>query len=58
MKVVSKEGYEPMLAHFQYQTTDTLHAAWVAHRDRYNQLGAAWRAAGKPTEPISEWLNE
>ena len=57
-KVIRKKGYEPMLAHFPGQTTESLHETWRAHKQRCEELGAAWKAAGKPARPVSEWLDQ
>lgn len=48
MKTVRKKGYEPMLEVFQGHTVDTLHQVWRANRVRCEELGAAWKAAGRP----------
>ncbi|XPS81289.1 hypothetical protein M3J09_013227 [Ascochyta lentis] len=47
-KVIRKKGYEPMVAHFEGQTVESLHRAWVENRGRCKELGQAWREAGKP----------
>ncbi|KAF2628155.1 hypothetical protein BU25DRAFT_448122 [Macroventuria anomochaeta] len=57
-KVIRKKGYEPMLTHFPGQTTETLHETWKAHKARCEELGAAWRAAGKPAGSVEEWSDE
>ena len=56
-KVIRKKGYEPMLAHFPGQSVESLHEVWRTNRERCEMLSAAWRAAGKPTAPVAEWLD-
>lgn len=57
-KVIRKKGYEPMLVHFPGQTIESLQETWKTHRKRCEELGAAWRAAGKPAGSVAEWLDE
>lgn len=57
-KVIRKKGYEPMLAHFPGQTIDSLHETWKKYRTRCEQLGTAWKAAGKPKGAVAEWFHE
>lgn len=57
-KVIRKKGYELMLATFQDQTVESLHEAWTKHKQRCQQLGAAWEAAGRPRGDSSEWFEE
>ncbi|KAH6633525.1 hypothetical protein C7974DRAFT_452885 [Boeremia exigua] len=57
-KLIRKKGYEPMLVDFPGQTVGGLRQVWRAHKGRCEQLGAAWRAAGKPAGPVSEWFRE
>ncbi|KZM20003.1 hypothetical protein ST47_g8827 [Ascochyta rabiei] len=45
-KVIRKKGFEPMLAHFEGQTVQSLRQAWTTHRVRCGELGRAWRGAG------------
>lgn len=56
LKVIRKKGYEPMLDHFPGQTIETLHETWKIYRTRCEELGAEWRAAGKPGGLVAEWL--
>ena len=56
-KVIRKKGYEPMLEHFPGKSTDRLHETWRTHRRRCEELGAAWKAAGKPKGSVAEWLD-
>lgn len=56
-KVIRKKGYEPMLEHFPGKSTSSLHETWRTHRRRCEELGAAWKAAGKPKGSVAEWLD-
>ncbi|KAJ8108836.1 hypothetical protein OPT61_g7894 [Boeremia exigua] len=58
LKAIRKKGYEPMLAQFPGQTLRSLSQAWKVYRGRCGELGAAWRAAGKPEGPVADWLRE
>lgn len=53
-KTIRKKGYEPMMAHFQGQTVNTLVETWNTHKKRCEELGAAWRKAGKPMANVAE----
>lgn len=55
-KVLRKKGYKPMVDKFPGQTVESLQEVWATHRQRCDELGARWKAAGRPEGPVSEWL--
>lgn len=58
IKALRKKGYQPIIEKFPGQTVESLREAWDTHKQRCNELGARWKAAGRPDGPVSEWLGE